>query len=1017
MSTNFAYTSESGARTIDDSAWKASIFSVDGLQSRVLKDDRILDMILHNEDADTIDHLIRMDTNERHHILRLQIALKIVVPQMGGVSNSVATRIMGTETTNEFSTNIPDWILLFQQGFNRTYADEISRAEIPFKRLDETGVLDAATLLFIDRELREIKFYDVDQEKVIHHAGRATWVCEFTVVQKETCGFWTEPLESKLHDSIELELNDRVLIHQILDSGQWCYVELDDGTLGYLKTDLLWTDSAMPDTGATLYRIPEGSGMGLLDIVALHYPLTSEDEELEIDRRFYANLLLYVNNPGGERTKIRKQLNFETGIFDLEDESPVEAALYSTDPAYNWKAYTLLLFASPALFLTMNLAEATWNAYENFISTETGTHRDDWKKARAVGNKFIWIPSKNFAHTLREVVNTGSITGNIKEAFQKFNRASFNRFKPILDEWWPAGTGYRVDVGLGATFVFPAALDGDYYSYIYRDTEGTVGRSAEEKSYRFKLYRRGIVKGGFDAGVGAGLFIGMGGLGKHGKWATGSSSVGIGAGAGAEVFAGPRVLVQEEFTFDLDESTDLAFMLFMCTQNDFFERMNNGLGPGVGFSTSSPGPSMASIILKTFDWMGIDPYDYMTHFKVEGAFEVSGGAAASAGLRFGDSVGKMETAAWGPREDNQMPYQRGNWFAPQIVAQVLSVQLGINFTGDICMGFEMDFPEGFSEEEAYGFRIPNKILATGYFDAELVKTGAIPFAVPIIDWIPNIGGGIKVQTTILPTHVSLLALNGAVFTTSDWKVMLYGKAGEMDFYNHMPASEATLSLDTSLEVQGNTVNFPRTLTDLKNRIEPTFVEKRIPLAQFMTSPKFARFHKYRTQITRLIKHHTKSRDYSTTWGFIGEGWLTFSFSINDAAFSTLAKSIYDDLMNNQGKNLQEASMYLLDILKGVPTPNVPPVLIEQLLSAFDLMYVTLHAEGGIGAAIAGRVGKGELKARIRAYLNLYQVYHVDVTDYFLEFISEVHHQGLAQTVLQSMDPAVQEVLNVNQLPE
>lgn len=155
---------------------------------------------------------------------------------------------------------------------------------------------------------------------------------------------------------------------------------------------------------------------------------------------------------------------------------------------------------------------------------------------------------------------------------------------------WPEDFGVNLEVALGATFGVPLHVGQDSYLEAIHDREGQVS-----------LRRGGITTFAVDTGVGVG-----GGF-SNGK------GTGLGGEAGAEVMGGVRLVVHEEYGFDLTQDRQLvAFMLEM---------------------TSLQANPLDAARLFGEGLTQLDPAGYLTKTKTELKQFVDGNAAVTAGKR------------------------------------------------------------------------------------------------------------------------------------------------------------------------------------------------------------------------------------------------------------------------------------------------------------------------------------------------------------------------------------------------
>jgi hypothetical protein len=210
--------------------------------------------------------------------------------------------------------------------------------------------------------------------------------------------------ESELKGEL-LPFNTRVFVKETTENG-WSYVELDDGRKGYIKSHAINRD--MPDPGAKLYRI--SSGEGLQNIIRDNYQDNVEDQ------RFYANVLLEVNNPENDKDGAiyvnESKKGLFSRVFDLTD-------------------------------------------YDGFVVKE---------------GYWIWLPSQSYADSLLGKVKSGSRAKEVSEMISDYSLKAAE----ILDQTIPVGSGIFLDASIGVTFGLPIGVGANGYTHIYRKDQDNL---------------------------------------------------------------------------------------------------------------------------------------------------------------------------------------------------------------------------------------------------------------------------------------------------------------------------------------------------------------------------------------------------------------------------------------------------------------------------------------------------------------------------------------------------------------
>ncbi|MEL6537949.1 MAG: hypothetical protein AAFQ98_21195, partial [Bacteroidota bacterium] len=245
----------------------------------------------------------------------------------------------------------------------------------------------------------------------------------------------------------QLRYNDRVRIIELVGRRapedewsftleyDWCFVEIDrdhaysdseERMRGYVATSLLWTQSEIPDPSAKLYTIEASDSAGLLNLARRFYGservsnTTDTNSDAYFDARYYANALLYANNPEGLRTKNQLQLDAATGKYTKAVN--VDAAIYLKDDTSSY--FSILNAVDPAdptffgisqPFSLINMSVKYWQTELNQLLGESGTTTswDAWSHTVVRKNFKIWVPSIEFCEGLRAVINQGDLIRNV----------------------------------------------------------------------------------------------------------------------------------------------------------------------------------------------------------------------------------------------------------------------------------------------------------------------------------------------------------------------------------------------------------------------------------------------------------------------------------------------------------------------------------------------------------------------------------------------------------------------------
>lgn len=226
-----------------------------------------------------------------------------------------------------------------------------------------------------------------------------------------------------------------------VDEQDWAYVEYENKR-GYVNVKRLSTGTPMPGSQAKLYKINDGD---TAERVVNEFFNLNKDE----DRRYYVNVLLYLNNPNNLDTR---------GIYTEDQLDLLE-------------------------WLTI-----------------------DYDRIKLRKDYLIWVPDKTYADSLMHKVNSGSYS---KEWNKKITEAT-EGIRNTVDKFWPIGFGAYYGASVGATFIAPIGVDGYIETYFYRKDENTIALKKYDKvaagldtgfSAGFYVGKKGTKKGDSVKGV------------------------------------------------------------------------------------------------------------------------------------------------------------------------------------------------------------------------------------------------------------------------------------------------------------------------------------------------------------------------------------------------------------------------------------------------------------------------------------------------------------------------------------
>lgn len=298
-------------------------------------------------------------------------------------------------------TSSQDVIINLQQ-----YNDKGELKMFPFSVVDNTYHPWVKVYITIDDTKRfgyihaDIALQMLDEVVVTNHNISN----EPSVVKAEDgANIYKKPGGEKLQKD-PLTFNEEVFVISV-DEYDWAHV-MYQGQEGYINITRLNTGIPMPGTGSKLYKIKKGDS--LESIINTQFSLSEGD-----DRRFYANVLMHINNP--ENRDYR-------GIFINEDFDFFKGIT----PSYD-----------------------RFHVKENFL---------------------IWIPHKAYADALKGSISSGSYREEIKRKIGSFGEI----ISTVVDEYWPVNWGAFYGAEVGATFAYPVGVDSQVETYFFRKDKHTI---------------------------------------------------------------------------------------------------------------------------------------------------------------------------------------------------------------------------------------------------------------------------------------------------------------------------------------------------------------------------------------------------------------------------------------------------------------------------------------------------------------------------------------------------------------
>lgn len=884
------------------------------------------------------------------HFSKLQTALKIVL----GL----------TET---------EWPEMMRRRYDAAMANAVAQFQLQNRDLPETGILDAATVIELDRRLTAIFCYDSETATIIHDASAAQYVGAYTAVLDEAV-LRTRPEASAsaiafLDQPEVIPKGKAVFLIHLLDNKEWFWVETTGGIQGYLPLSQVWTGSPMPEPSATLVKIRPGDEIA--DIMTAHIQnersalanvnLTAEQW------KFYALATLRYNNPAGQPGTGSSALNLDSGRYDMPQS--VEAGIYLANPG-PWNP-------EEAIFGTSGAAKrldqtATREAY---LFYKAELNKWNTQNLRTRPGAFIWLPGIEHVDGLFREYEAGGEADVIGELRTKAWTV-FDGFRERLEQVWDVGWGVRLDHGLGATFGIPIALDADHYSAVWRESETLV-----------KVVRRGTYEAGFDVGVGVGFFCAS----EHNKgkmYGKDKNYLGVYALAGVQVGAGARLIVHQELEFPLDSNLAIAGLMMTALE----------AAPSMG--------GCARAFIMVLKLMGLDPGAFTTMLKVEPGGYARGKVDASLGIGFGD-VPRSEPGAPPPPkpswflDNNTQDVRKGLALNMSSLWTLLfRTSLGISAGADTAFGMKMTH-RNFDYDPTTGLRLPEKTVFEVYADAETQAGVLLPFFAQIAGWLRGISGpagigvGAKIVLEYYHNRTDLITRPDAKTGVHFDRFAVYTKQGDTDIYLG-PASETELSLNVDVILksldQASTQDFSAALRNqsVADFFEGVKYRKITGISGIRTGItrkglSSGRFFDNQKTLNTLIRH-SDAEALRTMKGL----WNATRFGLNTTALIDFELTPPMDVLTGLLSDIFEAVTSspefdianLGKVLEILNPRTMPPELrrkISDLIDETEVLKLALHAEIGLVLGMGIYVATlAKLRLRLRGGLSA--VYHLPLTE-------------------------------------
>jgi hypothetical protein len=565
------------------------------------------------------------------------------------------------------------------------------------------------------------------------------------------------------------------------------------GMQGYVEIYQIWNLSQPPSANAILHKISPGE---TLQQVAERYydygtnmvhPVTGEVYD-QVDKRFFAYMLLWCNNPEGTPLKWRNALDREKGLFNIDDVNltKVQASVYIPNFQSNYvdELDSKNQTDPDAFYNELNERDFQDKTWADLVQRIQNGPALDWADAVLIAsnyttpndNYYMWIPDSGYAHAMLSILNYGKWKSdeNQEKIREKVN--------DIID----IGQGIGIDASIGATFVIPVGGDAEFQMYFLR-TDKNI----------YKLYRRGKIEAGFDTGVGFAAFFGLGKKTKVFSKKNGDPKMlGAGLSAGLQAQAQIGLHIFQEFTFDVEKDWAAVNFLYaaliqpMSSNNIFI--------------------SLGAKVISYFMDFNLDPDVYLTKIRFDLGIRGSAGGFVQGGLNLG---AKNEKDTWSNADIQNRPFDRGDhWFWKNILGLFnfsFFLTSNVSITGGITISFSdigyndkgTPFPNKISIEPAVTFNISVPVLSNFLPALEKIWKGYLtPYVTGYLD--PNTflnklnGLGAKMKYTIdTPTFFQNYNIQNPFDNVNYCSTTLYKSTGEFDYYDGKPGYELGFEFD------------------------------------------------------------------------------------------------------------------------------------------------------------------------------------------------------------------------------
>ncbi|MEM7373629.1 MAG: hypothetical protein AAF587_33710 [Bacteroidota bacterium] len=638
-------------------------------------------------------------------------------------------------------------------------------------RNEVTKKVDRHILRAIDDDLVKIEFFDPEKQKVIHNASKAINVGSFTRVYKETgVNLYKEPYDVGANIIDGVYQYTRVFVESLLPD-DWAYVKIwytdmypgpypdDENQIqikGYMKQAHLWLRTKMPEPSAELYKIQKTSvtlqsktgdggdatepdtnatlyqGESLFDIAYAKYapPGTSDVRAFNynlpsgatVDIRYFVNVLLYVNNPGGQKFRDYKVLDPDTGQFTKEVYS--RSAVFLEDQSKLADFIGNFVDNLGKEKPSTEAHEQTWANWEGRMDSadKAGTRFSDANKEVTVGDYHIWVPSVHMAESLYNIVSIGSYIpiANVFDNINNWMRDLNGILKTGLDAIWPVGMGVSIEMGLGAAFAIPITVDGTAQIELKRT-----------KDNEFKLSRQGKIGVGASLEASAGFFLGSSSRQYSNDFT--ERRFGIGGVLEASYKESVEVQIVQEMTFDLTRDWAVISLMAGAFMQD---------GMVSGYDAAS---KFAHTYLGAFEFVNINPNMYTTKLALGISKNYEGEISGKVGMFLGQLGPEAHEGSsdWEDSGKRGELVESGEGYLWPWVINLFCANFKIDMKVALAAGIEVEFDGGLQYIPSSGLHLPEKASVKIGFDVEAqgsvnAASGALSTVTKIVNSIAEV---------------------------------------------------------------------------------------------------------------------------------------------------------------------------------------------------------------------------------------------------------------------------------------